>query len=108
MQFLRFAVGLATAVSGLHKRELIQKDVKPANGLVDPTIGQVRLMGFGIASRLSRERQAPEPPAPFGAICFTGSTCFRSLFLLCASEKKTSPCWSSTSLVAMPEEQVER
>ena len=36
--------------------------MKPANVLVDPATGQVRLMGFGIASRLPRERQAPEPP----------------------------------------------
>jgi len=35
-QFLRFAVGLATALGGLHKRELIHKDVKPANVLVNP------------------------------------------------------------------------
>src|SRR6476620_8761825 len=61
-QFVRFAVGLATALGGLHKREVIHKDVKPANVLVDPATGQVRLMGFGIASRLSRERQVPEPP----------------------------------------------
>src|ERR1700733_12990608 len=61
-QFLRFAVGLARALSGLHKRELIHKDVKPANVLVDAATGQVRLIGFGIASRLPRERQAPEPP----------------------------------------------
>jgi serine/threonine protein kinase len=61
-QFLRLAVGLATALGGLHKRELIHKDVKPANVLVNPATGHVRLMGFGIASRLLRERQAPEPP----------------------------------------------
>ena len=61
-QFLRFAVGLATALSGLHERGLIHKDVKPANVLVNSATGQVRLMGFGIASRLPRERQAPEPP----------------------------------------------
>ena len=60
--FLRFAVGLATALSALHKKELIHKDVKPANVLVDPAAGHVRLMGFGIASRLPRERQGPEPP----------------------------------------------
>ena len=59
-QFLRLAVGLATALGGLHKRELIHKDVKPANVLVDAATGQVRLMGFGIASRL-RERPAPGP-----------------------------------------------
>jgi len=28
-QFVRFAVGAATALAGLHKSELIHKDVKP-------------------------------------------------------------------------------
>ena len=61
-RFLRVAVGIATALSGVHKRGLIHKDVKPANVLVNSTTGEVRLMGFGIASRLPRERQTPEPP----------------------------------------------
>src|SRR5690348_8843404 len=61
-QFLRFAVGIATALGGLHEKGLIHKNVKPPNVLVSPATGQVRLMGFGIASRLPRERQAPEPP----------------------------------------------
>src|SRR6202041_3175146 len=61
-RFLRFAVGTAAALSGLHEKELIHKDVKPANVLVNPTTSQARLMRFGIASRLPRERQAPEPP----------------------------------------------
>src|SRR5215813_11613631 len=60
-RFLRLAVSLAAALNGMHKRNLIHKDVKPANVLVDPRTGQVRLMGFGIASRLPRERQAPAP-----------------------------------------------
>jgi serine/threonine protein kinase len=59
---LRFAVSIATALSRFHEKGLIHKDVKPANVLVDPATGQARLMGFGIASRLPRERQAPEPP----------------------------------------------
>jgi len=62
-RFLRFAIGLATALSGLHKRKLVHKDVKPANVLVNSATGKVRLMGFGIASRLPRERQAPKPPS---------------------------------------------
>ena len=61
-QFLSVAVGLATALGGLHERELIHKDVKPTNVLVDSATGQVRLIGFGIASRLRREHQPPEPP----------------------------------------------
>jgi serine/threonine protein kinase len=59
-QFLRFAVGLATALGSLHERELIHKDVKRTNVLVNSATGQVQLMGFGIASRLRREHQAPE------------------------------------------------
>ena len=51
-QFLGGAVGLVTALSGLHKRKLIHKDVKPTNVLVDSARGQVRVMGFGITSRL--------------------------------------------------------
>jgi serine/threonine protein kinase len=61
-QYLRFGVGLATALSRLHERGLIHKDVKPPNVLVNSATSEVWLMGFGIASRLPRERQSPEPP----------------------------------------------
>src|ERR1043166_4694689 len=40
-QFLRLAVGLATALSGLHKSGLIHKDIKPANVLVTSATGEV-------------------------------------------------------------------
>src|SRR2546422_3480664 len=60
--FLRVAVGLASALRQLHAQGIIHKDIKPANLLVDTATGRVWLMGFGIASQLRRERQAPEPP----------------------------------------------
>ncbi|HEY1410765.1 MAG TPA: serine/threonine-protein kinase, partial [Rhodopila sp.] len=59
---LRIARGLADSVARLHRRGLIHKDIKPANILVDRGSGAVRLTGFGIASRLPRERQSPTPP----------------------------------------------
>ncbi|UWZ85206.1 AAA family ATPase [Occallatibacter riparius] len=62
LQFLRLALGLASALSHLHKRNVIHKNVKPGNFLVDSSTGHAWLMGFGIASRLLRERQSPEPP----------------------------------------------
>jgi PAS domain S-box-containing protein len=60
--FLRIAIPLAGALSHVHESGLIHKDIKPANILVNSATGAVKLTGFGIASRLARERQAPEPP----------------------------------------------
>jgi PAS domain S-box-containing protein len=61
-RFLRLAVGIATALGKVHQRGLVHKDLKPVHILLNCTDGQVRLTGFGIASRLPRERQAPGPP----------------------------------------------
>ena len=61
-RFLRLAVALSAALGRLHGRGLIHKDINPANVIVDSAAGHVWLTGFGIASRLPRERQAPEPP----------------------------------------------
>src|SRR5262249_11712870 len=56
------AVALSAALCRLHERGFIHKDIKPANVLINSATDQVWLTGFGIASRLPRERQAPEPP----------------------------------------------
>jgi PAS domain S-box-containing protein len=61
-RFLRLAPAITHAIGRLHERGLVHKDIKPANILLDPVTEQVRLTGFGIASRLPRERQAPELP----------------------------------------------
>ena len=56
-RFLRIAIPLVGALRRVHERGLIHKDIKPANILVDEASGGVWLTGFGIASRLPRERQ---------------------------------------------------
>jgi predicted ATPase len=60
--FLRIAIGLAAALGKAHQSGLIHKDIKPTNILVNTAGDEIRLTGFGIASRLTRERQAPDPP----------------------------------------------
>ena len=60
--FLRLATDITVALGKLHRRGLLHKDIKPANIMVNCADGQVRLTGFGIASRVPRERQSPEPP----------------------------------------------
>ena len=61
-RFLRLAIGIAAALRSVHQRGLVHKEIKPSNILVNGASGEVRLTGFGIASRLPRERQSPEPP----------------------------------------------
>src|SRR5438270_1843400 len=61
-QFLRMSISLAVALGRLHGRGLIHKDLKPSNVLVNSATGEIWLTGFGLASRLPRERQALEPP----------------------------------------------
>jgi PAS domain S-box-containing protein len=59
---LRIAMAVAAALTQVHRRGLVHKDIKPANILVNRLTGEVKLTGFGIATRLPRERHAPAPP----------------------------------------------
>ena len=60
--FLRIAIGLANALGAVHTGGLVHKDIKPTNIFVNRETGHVWLTGFGISSRLARERQTPDPP----------------------------------------------
>lgn len=59
---LLHAINIAVALGRLHQCGLVHKDLKPQHILVRCDDGQARLTGFGLASRLPRERQAPTPP----------------------------------------------
>lgn len=58
--FLQHAISIAVALGKLHLRGLVHKDIKPSHILVNCADREARLTGFGLASRLPRERQAPE------------------------------------------------
>ena len=55
--FLRLAIGVSVAIGEMHQRGIIHKNIKPPHILVDVAAAQAWLTGFGIASRLARERQ---------------------------------------------------
>jgi serine/threonine protein kinase len=59
--FLRVGLAVATALSGLHARGLVHRDVNPWNILVDLTSGGAWLTGFGLTSRLARGHHPPRP-----------------------------------------------
>src|SRR5579872_4539220 len=61
-RFLRLAITVTSVLGKLHQRGLIHKDIRPANILFNSAMDRIWLTGFGIASRLPRERQSPEAP----------------------------------------------
>ena len=60
--FLCIAIAIASALGRVHQDRLVHKDIKPANILVNPDSGEVRFTGFGLSSRMARERPQPRPP----------------------------------------------
>ncbi|MBW4489248.1 MAG: AAA family ATPase [Trichocoleus desertorum ATA4-8-CV12] len=61
-QFLRIGVQLAEILAQLHQHHILHKDIKPQNILVRPDTGQIKIIDFSIASRLSRENQTISHP----------------------------------------------
>ena len=52
---LNIAIQLADTLHEIGKHRIIHKDIKPSNILINPTTKQVKLIDFGIASRLPCE-----------------------------------------------------
>ncbi|MFO0756796.1 MAG: AAA family ATPase [Byssovorax sp.] len=59
---LALAVSTARALGALHRRGIVHKDIKPANIVVSGQDGAVRIIDFGIATRLTRERPSVRSP----------------------------------------------
>ncbi|OKH45763.1 serine/threonine protein kinase [Calothrix sp. HK-06] len=57
VSFLSIAVQLAKCLISLHTHQIIHKDIKPSNIIINPQSGIVKLTDFSIASRLSQEAQ---------------------------------------------------
>lgn len=61
-QFLNLAIQLATILADLHQNNIIHKDIKPQNILINPQTNQVEIIDFSISSYLFSETQNPSDP----------------------------------------------
>ena len=53
--FLHIAIQLASTLAQLHQANIIHKDIKPHNILINSKTGKVKIINFGISSCLSQE-----------------------------------------------------
>ena len=61
-RFLELAIAAAQHLGELHKRNIIHKDINPANIVFNAETGQVQIIDFGIATALSREKPSFRNP----------------------------------------------
>ena len=59
---LSLFIKITETLSEIHKKNIIHKDINPQHILFNPVTEDVRLIGFGIATRLSRDIQAVVSP----------------------------------------------
>jgi predicted ATPase/C4-dicarboxylate-specific signal transduction histidine kinase len=62
LSFVTRALAMAQALAAVHERGFVHRDVKPHHFFIDDAAGQARLVDFGLATELSRERRAPAEP----------------------------------------------
>ncbi|MEG4855874.1 AAA family ATPase [Microcoleus sp. K1-B6] len=60
--FLRIAIQTAEILARIHAAQIIHKDINPANILLNPETGQVKIIDFGISTVFTRENPTLKNP----------------------------------------------
>lgn len=61
-EFLHIAIQLADSLGHIHAANIIHKDINPSNIVFNPATGQLKLIDFGIATRLTRSNPTLKNP----------------------------------------------
>jgi predicted ATPase/signal transduction histidine kinase len=67
---LEIAIAITQALIYIHSNNIIHKDIKPANIIINPTSGFVKVTDFSIASRLSKEIISNNPNQIEGTLAY--------------------------------------
>lgn len=63
IQFLEIAIQLVQSLGNIHQNQIIHKDIKPHNIIINPETYRVKITDFSISSRLVRENATPSYPS---------------------------------------------
>ncbi|HSH05793.1 MAG TPA: ATP-binding sensor histidine kinase [Anaerolineae bacterium] len=60
-QFFTLALTVAQTLEAIHQQNIIHKNISPANILLNPDTNEIKIIDFGIATRLNRENSQFQP-----------------------------------------------
>ncbi len=61
-EFLTIAIKITESLAAIHKANIIHKDINPSNIVYNPQTEQLKIIDFGISTRLSQEFLTLRPP----------------------------------------------
>jgi predicted ATPase/signal transduction histidine kinase/tRNA A-37 threonylcarbamoyl transferase component Bud32 len=61
-ELLTLAISITDKLGQIHQNHIIHKDINPTNIIFNPTTGVLKIIDFGIATRLSRQNPTPKNP----------------------------------------------
>lgn len=61
-EFFHIAIKTAESLGQIHNHNIIHKDINPANIVLNPETGQVKIIDFGISTQLSRQNPILKNP----------------------------------------------
>lgn len=61
-QFLEIAIAITQGLSHIHAADVIHKDINPANIIFNPETRQLRIIDFGLSSRIRQETSTLQHP----------------------------------------------
>jgi len=67
-EFLKLALTITESLGQLHTRQVIHKDINPANIVWNPNSREVKIIDLGISTRLSKEKLTFKSPQHLGRV----------------------------------------
>ncbi|WP_228051651.1 hybrid sensor histidine kinase/response regulator [Sphaerospermopsis aphanizomenoides] len=62
LEFLNLAIEITDILGKIHQKNIIHKDINPSNIVLNSQTGKLKIIDFGLSTRLSQENISPQSP----------------------------------------------